>query len=371
MKTIRSLAELFEAVRRRGFRLVGPTVREQTIVYDELDSAEDLPVGWTDEQESGSYRLQRRDDGAYFGYVVGPHSWKKYLFPPTLRLWSGKRTSDGFEVEQTGEPSQPTAFIGVRSCELHAIAIQDRVFTQSDFVDPTYQERREKIFTIAVNCALAGNTCFCVSMDTGPKAAGGFDLALTEVIDGDNHYFTVETGSAAGDSVIAEVTHEEADGKERAAADAVVAKAAAQMKRELDTVGLKELLQDNYNHPQWEEVAQRCLACGNCTMVCPTCFCSTVEDVTSLDGSSMERVRKWDSCFTQGFSYIHGGTIRASTSSRYRQWMTHKLANWIDQFGTAGCVGCGRCITWCPVGIDITVEAAEIRASMVETAEDR
>ena len=135
------------------------------------------------------------------------------------------------------------------------------------------------------------------------------------------------------------------------------------MGRSLDTDGLKELLQGNPNHPRWDDVAARCLTCANCTMVCPTCFCTTVEDHTDLTGADRRAGRKWDSCFTLDFSYIHGGSVRNRSKSRYRQWMTHKLASWIDQFGTSGCVGCGRCITWCPVGIDITAEVAAIRAT--------
>ena len=125
---------------------------------------------------------------------------------------------------------------------------------------------------------------------------------------------------------------------------------------------IKELLYRNLEHPRWEDVARRCLSCTNCTLVCPTCFCTTVEDATDLSGGHAERRRRWDSCFSMDFSYIHGGYIRPSVKARYRQWMTHKLATWIDQFGTSGCVGCGRCITWCPVGIDITAEVKAIRA---------
>ena len=142
----------------------------------------------------------------------------------------------------------------------------------------------------------------------------------------------------------------------------LVKQAAAKMGRTLDTTDIKELLYRNSDHPRWDDAARRCLSCTNCTLVCPTCFCTTVEDVTDLSGGLAERRRRWDSCFTMDFSYIHGGYIRPSIKARYRQWMTHKLASWIDQFSASGCVGCGRCITWCPVGIDITVETAAIRA---------
>jgi len=143
-------------------------------------------------------------------------------------------------------------------------------------------------------------------------------------------------------------------------ADEAVARAASQV-RSVEREGLHELLTENFNHPRWEDVAKRCLTCGNCTMVCPTCFCTTIEDTSDLTGAHAERWRKWDSCFTQALSYIHGGSVRQSVKSRYRQWMTHKLASWTDQFGGTGCVGCGRCITWCPAGIDITEEARAIR----------
>ena len=237
-------------------------------------------------------------------------------------------------------------------------------------VDSQYASRREGLFIVAVNCGQAGATCFCASMGTGPRADKGFDLSLTEVLDGGHHYFVVEAGSPEGIEVLAEVPHTIASPEQIDTADHVVTETAAQMGRKLDTLGLKELLYANVDSPQWEQIAQRCLTCGNCTMVCPTCFCTTVEDVTDSDGQTAERVRKWDSCFTLGFSYIHGGSVRISPKSRYRQWMTHKLASWQDQFGTSGCVGCGRCITWCPVGIDITEEASKMRQETSSEAID-
>jgi len=173
----------------------------------------------------------------------------------------------------------------------------------------------------------------------------------------------MELGSAAGAELVRDLRYRPATGVEIAAAERVVARTSDQMGRTLETNGLKELLQANANHPRWDEVAERCLTCGNCTNVCPTCFCTTTDDATDITGTISERVRRWDSCFTLDFSYVHGGSVRSSARSRYRQWITHKLAHWIDQFGSSGCVGCGRCITWCPVGIDITEEATAIRGS--------
>jgi len=360
--TADGLEALFAALRRRYYRLVGPTVRDGAIVYDEIRSPADLPAGWTDEQDGGTYRLKPRADRALFGYAVGPHSWKKFLFPPATRLWQAHRTGNGgFEISEDREEPTKFAFIGVRSCELHAIAVQDRVFLEGKHVDPTYKARRERAFIVAVNCGQAGGTCFCVSMKTGPKATFGFDLALTETLEGGRHQFLVEVGTERGAEVLIEVPRGKAASEDLVAAQQAVARAASQMGRTMDTAGIKDLLYRNYDHPRWDDVARRCLTCANCTMVCPTCFCSTVEDTSDLKGEHAERWRKWDSCFTMDFSYIHGGNVRSTPRARYRQWMTHKLATWIDQFGTSGCVGCGRCITWCPVAIDITEEVRAIR----------
>jgi ferredoxin len=278
-----------------------------------------------------------------------------------------RREGGTLSVEQDSSATK-FAFLGVRACELHAIAIQDRVFMGGPYRDVAYARRRQDNFIIALNCSVAGGTCFCVSMGTGPKADRGFDLALTELL-GDKHEFLVEVGSACGSEVLADIPSRAAAAADLTAADTVVARTAANMGRTLDTNGIKELLQGNPQHPRWDEAAERCLSCANCTMVCPTCFCTTVEDHTDLSNQVAMRERKWDSCFTLDFSYLHGGSVRKQTRSRYRQWMTHKLANWIDQFGTSGCVGCGRCISWCPVGIDITEEAAAIRAAPRESKE--
>ena len=357
------LSSLFVALSRRGYQIVGPTVRDGAIVYDPLSSVEDLPMGWTDQQEGGTYRLQKRDDKAWFGFAVGPHSWKRFVYPAELRLWRAQRQDGQIQFLADEADTPKYAFIGVRSCELHAIAIQDKVLMQGPHVDATYAARRQQIFTVAVNCAQAGGTCFCVSMQTGPRVTHGYDLALTEILDANRHVFMVDVGSPLGAEVLGDVPHRVAQAEEVHTAARIVTHTATQMGRTLDTTEIQALLYGNLQHPRWDEVATRCLSCGNCTMVCPTCFCTTVEDVTDLSGQQAERWRRWDSCFTQDFSYIHGGSVRPSTPARYRQWLTHKLATWIDQFGTSGCVGCGRCITWCPVAIDITEEVRAIRDS--------
>jgi len=365
--TRESIQALFHLLSNNDYRLIGPTVRDSAIVYDELREVTDLPVGWTDEQNPGVYRLKKRQDEALFGYTVGPHSWKKFLHLPLLRLWKAKRRKNGWEILDDREPPAKLAFIGVRACELHAIAIQDKIFLEGRYIDPVYRSQRENIFIVAVNCGQAGGTCFCADMNAGPQAASGFDLALTEVIEPERHYFIAEIGSARGAEVLSQLPHEMAQENEKKIAENIVANTAAQMGRRLTTSGIKDLLYRNTEHPRWDEVASRCLNCANCTMVCPTCFCTTVEDVTDLTGEQAERWRKWDSCFTMDFSYIHGGSVRPSAKARYRQWLTHKLASWIDQFDASGCVGCGRCITWCPVGIDITEEVRVIRDSEVAT----
>jgi sulfhydrogenase subunit beta (sulfur reductase) len=357
-----ALEDLLGALAARGFRVVGPTVREGAIVYEDLESAGDLPIGWTDDQAPGRYRLERRDDAARFGFAVGPHSWKQFLLPAKIRLWRARRENGGFEVEEEPLEEKPLALIGVRACELHGIAIQDKVLLGGRYADRDYAARRNDAFVVAVNCFEPGGTCFCVSMGTGPKAEEGYDLALTEILDG-AHRLLVEVGSERGAGVLRDLPRRPAETADLDAANAAVAGAAEKMGRQVDVTDIRDLLANNLDHPRWDDVASRCLTCGNCTLVCPTCFCTSVEDVTDLTGDHAERTRSWESCFSVDHSYLHGGSVRPSGRSRYRQWLTHKFGTWWDQFDTSGCIGCGRCITWCPVGIDVTEELTAIRAT--------
>ncbi|MEU6054568.1 4Fe-4S dicluster domain-containing protein [Streptomyces xanthochromogenes] len=356
------LEALVAALTAGGRTVVGPTVRDGAIVLAELDSAEQLPYGWGVELEAGHYRLRRREDGAAFAHSGGPRSWKNFLHPQREKLWSADRSSDGEPTVVAECPAPPSyAFLGVRPCDLRAIAIQDRVLAGGRFQDTGYAERRRGAFLIAVECVEPGATCFCVSMGSGPGADTGFDLALTEVVDEAGHRFLVRVGSEEGALLLDALPSRVADTATADTARAAVAGAVDKMGRAMPPVDLHALMGASPTAERWDDVASRCLTCGNCTMVCPTCFCTTTEEVTDLTGDHSERWQRWDSCFDLDFSHLHGGPVRSSPRSRYRQWLTHKLGTWHDQFGSSGCVGCGRCVVWCPVGIDITEEVAALK----------
>ncbi len=368
------LQSLIDGLHKLGYQTIGPRIVDGAIVYGELNAISDLPVGYVDWQDGGKYRLEPSDEAGHFDYVVGPDSLKKFLFPARETLLQSIRVDGTWNMATPDPAPHPLAVFGVRSCDLHALAIQDKVFLGGPYVDPGYQSRRNALFVVAVNCRRAAATCFCHSMKTGPAVEGGFDLALTELAD----RFVVQVGSTRGAEVMTNIewtacTLQDIDDARsisktlrdqmRTRAHNAETQRESELPRErhLDTTDIHDLLLDNLEHPRWSQVANRCLACANCTMVCPTCFCSSVSEVSDLSGDNVRRERAWDSCFTAEHSYMNTGTVRKTTASRYRQWLTHKLATWTDQFGTSGCVGCGRCITWCPVGIDLTEEVAAIR----------
>jgi ferredoxin len=344
----------------QGYTVVGPTVRDGAIVLAELTGADQLPSGWGVAAEAGRYRLVARDDDAVFAHSAGPRSWKSFLHPAHERIATSDWDESGMVFRAAAGPLPRYAFLGVRPCDLAAMGVLDGVLARGAYPDPAYTARRDGVFVIAVNCTEPGGTCFCVSMGGGPRARGGYDLVMTERVDETGHRYVVEVGSEAGRQVLDAVPHRTAARADVDAADADLAAAEERMGREMPSVDLRQLLADNRESALWEDIASRCLSCANCTMVCPTCFCTTTEDVTDLTGDHAERWRRWDSCFNADFSYLHGGEVRTGTASRYRQWISHKLSTWHDQFGTSGCVGCGRCVTWCPAGIDITEEAAKL-----------
>jgi ferredoxin len=352
------LQELLNRLKDLGYRCIGPRVRDGAIVYDDLHDAGDLPVGIGVSQTPGRYRLDRNAHGRCFAWANGPQALKPLLFAPRETLWQVARGHDG-RLRFEPPPRQPErrAVIGLRACDLAALALQDAHFADRT-ADPGYQSRRADLLLIGIDCGHPADTCFCVSTGDGPAVTGGADLALTELDAG----FLVRIGSDAGAALCETLPLRHASEQEQRLADAEIEHAHRSQRRRLPGRNLRDALFANLDHPRWADVAERCLSCGNCVAVCPTCFCATEREQAALDGSSSEHLRLWDTCFSAEHSYLHGRLLRPDTRSRYRQWLTHKLGGWHDQYGRSGCVGCGRCIAWCPTGIDITAEAAAICA---------
>ena len=354
------LQDLIDALAAAGFRCVGPQVKDGAIVFQSLTHASQLPVGVRDAQEAGSYRLAGSASPRAFAWANGPQALKPFLFAPSEVLWRARRRPDGgIDFDSALPEGRPLAVLGVRACDLAALAIQDQHFLHGAHgaaPDPFYARRREGLFLVAVNCSHPAATCFCVSTGDGPCAVHGYDIVLDERDDG----FLAQAAGERGEAVLAALALAPATAEQGAEAQRQAAQAAAAMTRRLPGRKLRDALFANLEHARWDEVADRCLSCGNCTSVCPTCFCHSESERPHIGGADTEHAREWDSCFTRDHSQLHGFTVRPDTRARYRQWLTHKLGSWHDQFGRSGCVGCGRCIAWCPVGIDITEEAAAI-----------
>ena len=361
--TIRSdeLQKLINGLRRRGYRCIGPLPQQGAVIYAELFTKDLLPLGSIDRQSPGCYRLQNTPVPAVFGAHPGPVSWKTFLWPDFVPIFDALRTADGFEIRSAAVPPEKYAFIGVRPCDLHAIETLDLVFHKRPGLAIDYTGRRKNLFVVVVNCTSAADTCFCEAMGTGPEALSGYDLCLTELPDPVDHRFLIAVGSAEGMNLVGELKTQSATLSDLQKVCGLLSDTVKKMAGKLNIADVKDLLSGLWDHPHWSEIAACCLACGNCTMVCPTCFCTTVADTSDLAGRRAKRYRRWDSCFNLSFSTLHGGYVRSSIAARYRHFVIHKLVTWVDQFGRPGCVGCGRCITWCPAGIDMTAVVGTIR----------
>lgn len=346
-----------------SFMTIGPKVENGVVILDEID-VNDIPAGYEDHQTAGNYRLLKGERPEIFSFSPGPDSFKRFLHPPESELFSFSKSKTGTTISPSSRRGKPYALIGVRACDLSALKLYDRIFIEGPVRDERYASLRSGVFIVAVNCSYPGDNCFCGSMGTGPEVTESFDILLSEI--GDS--ILIEAGTDRGQELLSRLTMEEAtDGDLNEKTERTEACKRA-MKKSIRADELPALIYRSFNHPHWADIAGRDLECGNCTQVCPTCFCNSTYDLVrlsqvsrDLSGVSGARVRKWDSCFSRNFARVHGGNFRPSRAARYRHWMSHKLAYTMEQFGLPGCVGCGRCITWCPAGIDITMELEALR----------
>jgi formate hydrogenlyase subunit 6/NADH:ubiquinone oxidoreductase subunit I len=344
-----------------GYRVVGPRMRDGVIVYDDVAHGDDLPTGVTVQQSAGRWRLTTDDRPTRFAWTPGAESWKRFVFPAHQEVLRVRRVDGSFVSTRPPSPDRPLALFGARDCEVRALDVLDRVLLDPAHPDPRYGERRADTFVVAVTCGEPSATCWCTSMGGGPQPRAGYDIRLTEVIDG-GHRLIADAGTDRGRELLIRINVPVATKADHTAADTVAERATSAMPARLPGADIPSLMA-GMHHPHWDVVAARCLSCANCTMVCPTCFCSTLSDTAALGadhaaGADTVRVQEWASCFQLDHSNLAGRPVRATTLSRYRQWLTHKLQTWPEQFGTLGCVGCGRCTTWCPAGIDLVEEAA-------------
>lgn len=351
------LQSLLDLLHTEGYRTIGPVVKDGAIQYRPITQASELPRGVEVEQAPGSYRLSQGEGERLFDWANGPQALKPLLFAPREPLWRATKGEDGGLSFETILPEpEPTAVIGLRACDLAALALQDQHFLSGETADPHYRARREPLLLIGVDCSHPAETCFCASTGDGPNLDGGFDIGLSELDEG----FLLRSGTARGKKLLARLdlkTATKAQLNKQAKAEKEAIKS---QKRGLPSRNLQGALFSRLATEHWEAVAQRCLACGNCTAVCPTCFCYSVHAEPSLDGMKSEQVRQWDSCFSEGHSAMHRRPVRPDILTRYRQWLTHKLGGWHAQYGRSGCVGCGRCISWCPAAIDLRDEVERI-----------
>jgi len=254
-------------------------------------------------------------------------------------------------------PEERQIMLGVHACDIGSFTFLDRVFLGFRS-DPRYLRRRNNFLVFALTCKEVIDTCFCQSMGTGPVAPPGYDVLITDI----GARYLLETATNEGERLLKPLGLQEAGAEDFEAKRGCLESLKGQFKKSVDRARIIDLAFNSQEHPVWKKYSGICLACGQCAMVCPTCFCFDVKDKVDLSLESGERYREWDVCLLKEFAEVAlGGNFRSARDARLRQFMCHNLSYGVMQYNLTKCVGCGRCIKACPVHIDITEVARELK----------
>ncbi|MBS3977633.1 MAG: 4Fe-4S dicluster domain-containing protein [Syntrophomonadaceae bacterium] len=298
-----------------------------------------VPVSQAGSKEFGRWSLNTRPD--FTGNTrLSP---KGLMFLQTESMYSYTVTEGGMGVvlEEIDHKPARQVIVGIRPCDVQSVQVMDEVFLTKGYVDKLYKEKRDHTCLVALGCLSPLPTCFCSSMGLNPMAAPGADLMMYDL--GDSYGIIPQ--SEAGEALIASLGGLVLDGGQVPAGNPCTLK--------VDTEGLTAKLQKMFEHPLWNKVNQKCLACGTCTYLCPTCHCFDIQGKNK--GDEGYKFRCWDSCMYPEYTLMAGGhQPRSSKKERLRQRFLHKLQYMPERYHAWGCVGCGRCLAYCPVQVDIT-----------------
>jgi ferredoxin len=332
---------------------------DKTITRDKLKnlmaalSGECLVIAPVNRGDHSLFQVLGPDDEPCFDFLNTKKSVKEQFFPQREQLFS----FSGAEIREPVFPDRQKIILGVRPCDARSLTILDHVFNGGDYQDPYYLNNRTNTLVISLGCRQPESTCFCTATGGDPFGTDGSDIMLVDR--GDT--FLVQAVSEKGTAFVqkhaafftkagAEATKEKNDA-------AAAARAAVQS--DINTALVKQKLDGNFEAPVWEALHEKCLGCGICTFLCPTCHCFDILD--EAKGSSGERIRIWDSCMFPLFTlHASGANPRPSGSARLRQRVMHKFKYYVDNNGCIACTGCGRCIQYCPVSMDIRAVLRQI-----------